>query len=133
MNATLRIPGKSILLWLASVVLTGTVNAQHAIDEPDDTGIRSELWLAATSWPSLSDLEPVTGGSFNSVGYGIGGSVHWPVKSMPNAQLMIGIEGAFMATDSDVPVVYDNLLARDGYLAASVKWQFGEARKDVIV
>ncbi len=33
-----------------------------------------------------------------------------------------------MATESDVPVFLDDLLARDGYLAVSAKWLFGEGR-----
>ena len=128
MNKTLRILKDSILLIFASAVLSNTAMAQDDVDEPRVEDMRAELWLAATSWSKLGDLEPVAGGTFDSVGYEIGGSVHWPWKSMPNASLLVGVEGAVMATESNVPVVYDDLVARDAYLAASIKWLFGKAR-----
>ena len=128
MNATLRILKDSILLIFASAALTNTAFAQVDVDEPRVEGMRAEFWVAATSWSKLGDLEPVAGGTFESVGYEIGGSAHWPWKSMPNANLLVGIEGAFMATESNVPVLYDDLIARDAYLAASIKWLFGKAR-----
>lgn len=128
MSTTLRILKDSILLIFASAVITNTANAQMDVDEPRVEGMRAELWLAATSWAKLGDLEPVAGGTFDSVGYGIGGSVHWPWRSMQNADFLVGIEGAVMATESNVPVLYDDLVARDAYLAASIKWQVGKAR-----
>lgn len=128
MNTTLRILKNSILLIIANVVLTNTAIALPDADEPRADGMRAELWLAATSWSKLGDLEPVAGGTFDSVGYEIGGSVHWPWKMMPNSSLMVGLEGAVMATESNVPVLYDDLVARDAYLAASIKWLFGKAR-----
>ena len=128
MKTTLRVLKDSILLIFASAVMTSTAIAQVHVDEPRTEGMRAEFWLAATSWTKLGDLEPVAGGTFDSMGYAIGGAVHWPWKSMPNASLLIGAEGAVMAIESNVPVLYDDLVARDGYLAASIKWQFGEAR-----
>lgn len=128
MNKNLRILRDSILLIVANAALAGTAIAQADVDEPLAGNMRAELWLAATSWSKLGDLEPVAGGTFDSVGYGIGGSVHWPWKTMPDSRLMVGIEGAFMATESNVPVVYDDLVARDAYVAASIKWQIGKAR-----
>lgn len=117
------------LLFVASLILIDTAVAEYGNDEPPSKSMRSEIWLAVTSWPALSDLNPVVGGSFRSVGYGLGGALHWPLRSMSRADILIGIEGAVMATESDIPVVLDELLARDGYLAASVKWKPGKARK----
>jgi len=119
----------SALLVAASLTVTDAAVAHYDNDEPGSKGMRSEIWLAATSWPALSDLNPVVGGSFKSVGYGLGGALHWPLRSMPGAGLLIGIEGAVMVTESNIPVLLDELLARDGYLAASVKWKPGKARK----
>ena len=118
----------SVLLFAASLILIDTAIAGYD-DEPRSKSMRSEIWLAVTSWPTLSELHPVVGGSFNSVGYGLGGALHWPLGSKPRASLLVGIEGAVMATDSDIPVFLDELLARDGYLAASVKWNPCKARK----
>lgn len=117
------------LLLVASFILMNMAAADYGDDEPRSERMRSEIWLAVTSWPTLTDLHPVVGGSFNSVGYGLGGALHWPLRSMPGADLLVGIEGAVMATDSDIPVLFDELLARDGYLAASVKWKPGKSRR----
>jgi len=105
------------------------VKAQGNDTQNESTDIRWDFWLAMPSWPSLGDLQPVVGGSFNSVGYGLGGSVHWPMKATRNSALLLGFEGAVMATDSDIPVLLDDLLARDGYLALSARWMLGEARR----
>lgn len=129
MNAILNTLRNSALLLSASLILTDTAIAEYYEDEPRSKSVRSEIWLAVTSWPTLSDLHPVVGGSFNSVGYGLGGALHWPLRSMPDANLLIGIEGAVIATGSDIPVFLDELLARDGYLAASMKWMPGKMRK----
>ena len=128
MRNTIQILKDSILLILASAVLTSTAAAREGDDEPRASDMRAEFWLAVTSWSKLGDLEPVAGGTFDSAGYGIGGSVHWPWKSMPNASLLVGVEGAVMATESSVPVLYDDLVARDAYLAASMKWFIGKTR-----
>ena len=128
MNTTLRILRDGILLIFASTVLQSTAIAQMDVDEPRAEGMRVELWVAATSWSQLGELEPVAGGTFDSVGYGIGGSVHWPWKTMSDSSVLVGVEAAVMATESNVPVVYDDLVARDAYLAASLKWLFGKAR-----
>lgn len=128
-NTILRTLRNSALLFATSLILTGTAVAEYDGDEPRSEGMRSEFWLAVTSWPTLGDLQPVAGGSFKSAGYGLGGALHWPLRSAPGAKLLIGIEGAIMATDSDIPGFLDELLARDGYLAASVKWRLGKASK----
>lgn len=131
MNKTLRILKDSILLILASAVLTNAASAQTDVAERrtgSAMGIRSEAWLALPSWPGLQDLQPAAGGSFKQVGYGLGGAAHWPFRKLGNSDLMLGFEGVIMATDSDTPVLLDDLLARHGYLAVSAKWMVGEAR-----
>ncbi len=106
-----------------------TVVADDGTDAPLADRMRGEIWLAVSVWPGLGDLEPAAGGSFRDVGYGLGGSVHWPLKSVQGADVWLGVEGAVMATDSNIPVLLDELLARDAYLAASIKLRLGEARK----
>ena len=53
-------------------------------------------------------------------------SAHWPVGELEGSTLLIGAEGAFMSTGSDIPVFYDELYAEDAYFALSAKWLFGE-------
>lgn len=117
-----------LLLVATGAFLTNPVLADND-GEPKEEGIRGEIWLAMTSWQSLSDLQPVAGGSFKSVGYGLGGAAHWPLALTTNTDLFVGIEGAVFGTDSDIPVILDELLARDFYLAASLKWKLGKARR----
>ncbi len=97
------------------------------VEGPAD-GPRWELWLTVSSWPDLADLEPAAGGGFDDIGYGLGAAVHWPLRRYENSELLLGVEGAIIATDSSVPVFFDDLLARDGYLAVSAKWLAGRTR-----
>jgi len=125
-NKTLQSLSNSLLLT-ASMVLAGPAIADAGA-EPGSNTTRSEIWLALPTWPALGNLQPVAGGSFKSVGYGLGVAVHWPWKPVRGGDLLFGFEGSVMATDSDIPVILDELLARDLYIAASVKWQLGKAR-----
>ena len=126
MNATLHKMRYGVLMIAVSLILIDTAVAGDDIDAPPTDKLRGEIWLAVSSWPALGDLRPVAGGSFNDTGYGLGASVHWPVKSIQSADVLLGIEGAIVATGSDIPVFLDELLARDGYLAASAKWRLGK-------
>jgi hypothetical protein len=127
MNGTLQATRNCALLIAAWLILPDTAVADY--DEPSAKSMRGEMWLAVTSWPALGDLEPVVGGSFNAVGYGLGGALLWPLKSIAGMNLFVGVEGAVMATESDIPVLLDELLARDGYVAVSAKWKVGDARR----
>lgn len=129
MGATLHSFRYGVLMVATSLILIDIAVADDDTDEPPTNKMRGEIWLAVSLWPGLSDLQPVAGGSFNDVGYGLGGSVHWPLKSMQSADVWLGVEGAVMATDSDIPVLLDELLARDAYMAASIKLRLGAARK----
>ncbi|MBU2678622.1 MAG: hypothetical protein KJP16_16240 [Gammaproteobacteria bacterium] len=117
-----------IILVAGSLALAADAAAQHEEHESTSAGARSEVWLALPSWPGLGDLNPVAGGSFKGVGYGIGAAVHWPIRQRENGALLVGVEGAVMATGSDIPVYLDELLARDAYVAVSAKWMMGAAR-----
>ncbi len=128
MKATPGIKRTLILLATASLTMVSAAAAEQEPQTESATGIRSEAWLVLPSWPGLNDLQPAAGGSFEQIGYGIGAAAHWPFKRFDNGELLLGVEGAIMATDSDVPVVLDDLLARHGYVAVSAKWMMGPAR-----
>ncbi|MGI9234056.1 MAG: hypothetical protein ACR2RD_10535 [Woeseiaceae bacterium] len=129
MSTTLRVLRNSVLLFGISLLLIGVTRAQDSSNALLKNGPRSEIWLAASSWPTLTRLQPIAGGSFKSYGYGLGGSLHWPVKRFGNRELLLGVEGAIAATDSDIPVALDELLARHGYVAISGKVLMGEAQR----
>ena len=128
MKATPGIKRTLILLATASLAMVSVAAAEQELRTEADAGIRSEAWLALPSWPSLNDLQPAAGGSFKQIGYGLGAAAHWPFRRFENGELLLGVEGAIMATDSDVPVLLDDLLARHGYAAVSAKWMMGRAR-----
>ena len=123
MQATLRIT----TLFLVCVAAAAAAEPEEV---PEDTlaGGRMELWLAVPNWPGLSDLEPAAGGTFDDYGLGIGGAIHWPVQRFGGGRVMLGIEGAIQAVESNVPVYLDDLIARDGYLAVTAKWMLGKSR-----
>lgn len=127
MQTTLENLRRLLLCTAAWLVLTGGATAQS--EAPADTPAhgRMELWLAVPGWPGLSDLEPAAGGTFDDYGLGLGGAFHWPLQRY-GGRLMLGIEGAIHAVESNVPVYLDNLLARDGYLAVTTKWLPGQKR-----
>lgn len=127
MNGTLQAIRNCALLFAVWLILLESAVADY--DASSTKSMRGEIWLAVTSWPALGDLEPVVGGSFNAVGYGLGGALLWPLKSISGMDLFVGLEGAIMATESDIPVLLDELLARDGYVAVSAKWKVGDARR----
>ena len=104
-----------ILLLSTLVPAINTASAGPPSANADWAGARAELWLAVSSWPGLGDLQPAAGGAFDTTGYGLGAAVHWPVAAFEHSTLLFGVEGAIMATESDVPVYLDDLLARDAY------------------
>jgi hypothetical protein len=96
--------------------------------EEEPLGSRWAVSLDMLIWPALTDLEPVSGGSFDSVGFGLGVSWHAPVAQFASSELLFGIDGWIGGTDSGVNATYGQLIARQFYLGGSVKWAFGEAR-----
>lgn len=120
-------------VWLRLIPLLLLLAGAATAAPPDarmDNGLiagRGEVWLAVTTWSDLVNLTPAAGGNFDDTGYGIGGAYHWPVRRLGSGRLLLGLEAAVMATDSDVPVYLDDLLARDAYLAVSGKWLLGRS------
>ncbi len=97
-------------------------------EEQAFAGMRGDISLDMPIWPSLADLEPAASGSFDSTGFGIGASVHWPVLQFANSDLLLGFDGTIAATDSNISGIFADLLARQLYFGGSAKWQFGSAR-----
>ena len=95
---------------------------------PGFPAARWDLAIELPSWPALQDLRPAGGGSFDSVGFGIGGAWHVPVKTFNNSELLVGTEISIAATGSDIAGIYEDLLARQFLLGLSAKWLLGSAR-----
>lgn len=128
MNPSLLVKRIFGALAAGSLVLAADATAQLEKFGGTRAGIRTEVWLALPGWPNLGDLRPAAGGSFKGIGYGIGAAAHWPLRQRDNGALLLGIEGAVMATESDIPAYLDELLARDAYVSVSAKWLMGRAQ-----
>jgi len=114
------------VLAAALLITAGNLWAHESHEAP--SGLRWEVWLAATYWPAFSDLQPLAGGSFDSYGFGLGGSAHWPIAETENSEFLLGAELAVLAHDSDVPTFLEDVVGTDGYLALSAKWMLGDTR-----
>lgn len=112
-----------VALALAQLI----ANSAHG-DEGSLGGIRYDVTLDLPVWPALNDLQTAEPGSFDSVGFGIGASAHWPVARFANSELLVGIDASIAATDSNISGFWEDLLARQLYLGGSVKLMFGESR-----
>ena len=109
--------------------LAAPAYSQQAQETPE--AYPTSRWAVALDllvWPSLTDLQPQSGGSFDSLGFGLEASWHMPVAQLRNSELLLGIDGMIGATDSGINATYDQLIARQFYLGGSVKWAFGDAR-----
>ena len=121
-QAASRIAG----LLLAILMLAGTAMA-HEEDSPTP-GARWDVSLDMPIWPALVDLQPVAGGSFDDLGFGIGASLHWPVMQFANSDILLGFDINIAATESNIRGSYATLMARQLYLGTSLKWLIGTKR-----
>ncbi|MDH3619465.1 MAG: hypothetical protein OER91_01140 [Gammaproteobacteria bacterium] len=118
--------GRAAAAMLAAVLLSGNALAQS--ENPSATGSRWDISLDLPVWPSLGDLQPAAGGSFDAMGFGLGLSYHVPVAHFDNSDLLFGVDASVAATDSSINGVFDSMLARQLYLGGSLKWLLGERR-----
>jgi len=128
MNAATGYRRFAAALICSALMAHAPATAEELLGEEMTNGSRWEMWLALSSWSALADLDPAAGGSFDTTGYGIGVAAHWPVRPLGRGALLLGLEGAVMAHDSNIPAVLDDFLARDAYVGVSAKWLLGEAR-----
>lgn len=121
---------RNLRKWTVAVAVTTFVaTPAHAREAaPALSAARWDVAIELPSWPALQDLRPAGGGSFDAVGFGIGGAWHVPVKTFGSSELLLGTEISIAATGSDIPGFYDDLLARQFLLGLSAKWLLGAAR-----
>ena len=100
-----------------------------AYADEQSPGKRSEVTLIIQSWPALADLRPEAGGSFDAVGYGLAGAMHWPVKRFRDSELLLGFDVGITSSQSSTPGVLDELLARRLFVSPSIKWMFGDTHR----
>ena len=90
----------AMILSLAILLLSAPALG-HEEDQPT-LGARWDVSLDMPVWPALVDLQPAAGGSFDDLGFGIGASLHWPVRQFANSDLLLGFDINIAATDSNV-------------------------------
>ncbi len=91
--------------------------------------VRYELAIGTQSWPGLGDLQPAAGGTFDELGFSLGGSIHWPVRRFERSELLLGVDLSLMSNSSNIPSFLGDVLVRDAYLGPSLKWVFGQRHR----
>ena len=120
---------QQVLLIVCGFLALGAYAQDANTQQGDSGGVRYEVALGFSSWSALADLQPVTDGSFDSVGFVFSGAVHWPVRAYEKSGLLLGIEAGLFPNESDIRFVSDNLLGRGLYLTPSLKWKPGAKRR----
>lgn len=109
------------------VVLFAGLSSAYA--EEEAPGKRWELTFNVYDWSSLAGLTPAAGGSFDSVGIGLAGAIHWPVLKLGDSELLLGFDAGFMTSDSSIPGFRTELSTAHGFVAPSIKWLFGDKHR----
>lgn len=114
-----------LLAFVVAALWNGAAAAENV---PQNDSSRWDVALELPIWSSLQDLTPAAGGSYDSIGAGLGGAWHFAVRRYENSTLLLGVDGFIAATDSNIAGSYETLLARQLYIGASVKWLMGASR-----
>ena len=77
-------------------------------------------------WSDLNNLEPEAGGDFDSLGFVVELAGHKHVGHWGRADVLVGADLGFFATQSDVPGISEDLTQRGLYLTPSIKFRLGE-------
>ena len=117
--------------WITAAILglILAVTSIHAADEsepnaPGNWGGTVTAGLMA--WSDLRDLEPAAGGGFDSLGFGVEFATHKQVAHWGSADVLVGADFSFFATQSDIPGSIEEFTQRGLYLTPSIKFRFGE-------
>ena len=124
-DALLRLTGVLVALLLPG----GALLAQDDVDWVTTSRGRYEIAIGAHAWPGLADLDTARDGQFDEAGFNINLAAHWPVKRFSDSELLAGVDLGLFANDSNIRFISDSLTARNGYIAPSVKWMFGNRHR----
>ncbi len=117
--------------WITGAIvgLILPVISTYAADEsvPDAQGRWSgTATFGLMTWNDLRDLEPAAGGGFDSLGFVVELAGHKHVARWGSADVLIGVDLGFSATQSDIPGSTENFTETGEYLTPSMKFRFGE-------
>jgi len=78
------------------------------------------------TWSDLKDLKPAAGGGFDSLGFVVELAGHKRVSRWGSADVLVGADFGFFATQSDIPGISEDFTQRGLYLTPSMQLRFGE-------
>jgi hypothetical protein len=119
---------KHLILFTVNVLaMAGSAAYADDIVHSDETS----LWLwsisgGAVGWGNLGNIESMSGGGFDDVGFGVELSGHMRLAKCGKADVLVGVDLGVFTIDSDIQGVYNDLAQRGLYLTPSVKLGFGE-------
>ena len=126
---TMRTRIAGCLAAAAMLATNESALAAEAVEWVSTSRPRYEIAIGAHSWPGIADLEFTTDGSFDEVGPNLGFAVHWPVRRFAYSELLAGLDLTMFSNESSVTFISEDVVARNGYLAGSVKWMFGRIHR----
>ena len=74
---------------MATALLLIAFPATADEEQPQRFWGRYEFWTGVSSWPSLDALQPAAPGSFDALGWGMGGAIHVSVRQFANSDLLV--------------------------------------------
>ncbi len=78
------------------------------------------------TWSDLKDLKPAAGGGFDSLGFVVELADHKRVSRWGSADVLVGADFGFSATQSDIPGISEDFTQRGLYLTPSMQIRYGE-------
>ncbi len=117
--------------WITGAIvgLTLPVISIYAADESVPHAQRHWSGTATVGlviWSDLKDLEPASGGGFDSLGFIVELAGHKHVGRWGRADVLVGADFGIFATQSDIPGITEDLTQRGLYLTPSIKFRLGE-------
>jgi hypothetical protein len=115
------------LVVLAVGCLWSSSGHTQSEDFSDSMGPRLAIGIGFDVWPDVGDLRALAPGDFDSTGFTIELSAHWPRAKPRPRNLMFGIDFGVFTNDSDITHVREDIISRGLYITPSIKLPIGDS------